>query len=43
MFLLVFEMFSSLGRVVVYTVFVVVSLPETLVKTLAKNLVKQTC
>ena len=30
----------SLGRVVMYTVFMVFSLPQTLVKTLAKNLVK---
>ena len=37
--LLVFKMFS-LGRVVLYTVFIVFPLPETLVKTLAKNLVK---
>ena len=38
-FLVVFSCFS-LGRVVLYTVFVVFPLPETLVKTLAKNLVK---
>ena len=30
----------SLGRVVLYTVFMVFPLPQTLVKTLAKNLVK---
>ena len=35
----VFKVFS-LGRVVLYTVFVVFSLRKTLVKTLAKNLVK---
>ena len=28
------------GRVVLYTVFMVLSVPQTLVKTLAKNLVK---
>ena len=33
-------MFFSLGRLVLYTVFMVFPLPETLVKTLAKNLVK---
>ena len=32
--------FFSLGRVVLYTVFMVFPLPENLVKTLAKNLVK---
>ena len=30
----------SLGRVVLYTVFMVFALPQTLVKTLAENLVK---
>ena len=30
----------SLGRELLYTVFMVFSLPQTLVKTLAKNLVK---
>ena len=30
----------SLGRVVLYTVFMVFPLPQTLVKTLAKNLLK---
>ena len=38
-FLLVFEN-ASLGRVVLYVVFMVFSLPQTLVKTLANNLVK---
>ena len=39
MFLLLFDVFS-LGRVVLYSVFMVFSLPKTLVRTLAKNLVK---
>ena len=34
-----FDMFS-LGRVVLYTVFMVLPLPTTLVRTLAKNLIK---
>ena len=38
-FLIALKTFS-LGRVVLYTVFLVFPLPETLVKTLAKNLVK---
>ena len=39
MFVVVIKVFS-LGRVVLYTVFVAFALPKTLVKTLAKNLVK---
>ena len=39
MFFLILKIFS-LGRVVLYTVFMVFPLPQTLVKNLAKNLVK---